>query len=431
MLTHDASTRQNARRRVVVTGIGVVSPAGIGKEAFWQAIRQGRSCAGPIRTLEPRPGQRVHIAASVDGFSINDYTDRKQARFMERVSGFAYAAAQMAMEDADLTLTPSDSERAGTSIGTFAGPIRMARGEIERIQTGGIHKMNALSCIIGSSGASFGNITVNFQLRGPGVTVYAAETAGMDALGYAYRQIKYDEADVMIAGGSEAPILHSSLILFDGLGLLSRRNDQPERACRPFDAGRDGFVLGEGAAILVLEEMQHALRRGAHVYAELAGYAATCLPANDLPAHDAPGDTSLAMRMALADAALAPDCVEFIAAHGIGTQAGDIRETLAIKQALGEHAYDVPVSSIKPIFGYTLGADGALQAASCCLALGRGLLPPTINYSQPDPMCDLDYVPNQARAASPAVILHNSLSVLGKCGALVYKRWREGDPADG
>jgi 3-oxoacyl-[acyl-carrier-protein] synthase II len=410
-----------ARRRVVVTGMGVISPLGSDLETFWRRLVAGESGVDEITRFD-HSDQRVHIAAEVRGFDPQDYLDKRQARRLDLFSQYAVAAGKCAAADADFD-PRTESERVGAVIGSGVGGIQTLQAEIEKMLEKGPERVNPLlvPMMIPNMGAA--HVSLELGTKGPLSATSTACAAGSDAIGYAARIIRSGDADVMFAGGSEAPLCPVGLAGFAAARALSTRNDEPAKASRPFDAGRDGFVMGEGAGCLVLEGLEHAQARGARIYAELAG-AGMSSDAFHMTLPDETGASQArAMRMALAEAGLEPRELDYINAHGTATDAGDIAETKALKVALGDHARVVAISSNKSMFGHCLGASGAIEAVATVLTIVNGVIPPTINLTDPDPECDLDYVPQHARRQQVAIAASNSFGFGGHDVTLVFRRY--------
>ena len=406
------------RRRVVVTGLGVVSPFGAGLDVFWTQLTRGVSAVQRISRFDasPFPSQ---IAAAVTGFNPEAHLPRRDVVRTDTFIHFALTAAIEALRDAKIDPPPADP-RMGVSIGTSMGGLPLIFTTYDGLQREQMRGVNpyAMPGFLPNMAASW--VSMRFGARGPIASATTACAAGGQAIGDACRFIERGDADVMIAGGTDALVSPFVVACFSALRALSTRNDDPTVASRPFDKDRDGFVLGEGAGIVVLEELEHALDRGAHIYAELAGYAMTA-DAHHPTASSLDGAVR-AMVGALTDAAIAPNEVEYINAHGTSTPHNDANETRAIKEVFGPHAYKLGVSSTKSMIGHLLGAAGAVEAVATVLALKHGVLPPTINYRTPDPECDLDYVPNEARPRAVRVALSNSFGFGGVNACLVFKR---------
>jgi 3-oxoacyl-[acyl-carrier-protein] synthase II len=391
-------------RRVVVTGIGSVSPVGIGKEDMWKALLKGTSGVERIRQFDPDEiGLEVKIAAEVKNFDIAEFFPDKRKigsmlKEMDRVTLFAMAAAKLALEDSNLDIRKAeDPARVGTFIGTGVGGLITTTADHIKLMEGGPKKIGLRSIIRLMPNAPSGQVAIEFGAKGRAKSDATACASGLDSLFDAYMYIKSNRADVMISGGTEASLNPFSVASFGNMMALSKRNDEPEKASRPFSADRDGFVIGEGAVILILEELQHALKRGAPIYAEIIGGGASC-DATHIVAPDEHGaGAARAMREALNDAQIDPSTIDYINAHGTSTPLNDVRETLALKTVFGEHAYKLKISSTKSMVGHLLGAAGAIGAAATALSLRDQRIHPTINLNNPDPACDLDYTPNVAR----------------------------------
>lgn len=406
----------------MVTGIGVVTPAGNNLEEFWTNLTDGKSGVGPITRFDTE-GYTSKIAAEVKNFEPADYIDRKEARRMDRFTQFAVAATGMAVENAGLDIEKLNRARCGVILGSGVGGIETLEQQHRILLDRGPGRISPFFIPMMISNMGSGQVSIAYGLRGFNVTTTSACASSTNAIGDAFKLIQRGQADLMITGGTEAPITSLAVAGFCSMKALSTRNDDPAGASRPFEAGRDGFVIGEGAVILVLEEMQHAIDRGANILAELIGYGASC-DAYHITAPDPEGTgAAMAMRLALDDAGLAPDKVDYINAHGTSTPLGDKLETLAIKEVFGEHARKLAVSSTKSMTGHLLGSAGGLEAAVCALSITRGVIPPTINMEEPDPECDLDYVPNKARQTKVDIALTNSFGFGGHNATLVFERF--------
>jgi len=405
-------------RRVVVTGLGVVSPIGIGVDPFWKQLREGVSGVRRITKFDAA-GLPSQIAAEVTGFDPEMYLPRRDIVRTDTFIHFALTATQQALADAKLEPSTGDA-RMGVSIGTALGGLPLVLKSYDGLLQEQIRGVNPYAMPGFLPNMAAGWVSMRTGARGPIACATTACAAGAQAIGDASRFIARNDADVMIAGGSDALISPFVVACFSALRALSIRNDSPAEASRPFDKDRDGFVLGEGAGILVLEEREHARSRGCHIYAELAGYG-TAADAYHATASSADGHART-MRLALADAGAAPEDVDYINAHGTSTPHNDLNETHAIKEVFGSHAYRLAVSSTKSMTGHLLGAAGAVEALATVLALEHGVMPPTINYRSPDPDCDLDYVPNQARHRNVGVALSNSFGFGGVNATLAFKR---------
>jgi 3-oxoacyl-[acyl-carrier-protein] synthase II len=408
-------------RRVVITGIGAVTPIGIGVEGLWNGLRAGTSAVRTITRFDPEPF-RTRIAAQVDDFHATDHLEERKARRIDRFGQFTVAATRLAIENAELDLDREDRDRTGVMMGTALGGVGMAESQHARYVEGGIRAVDPALALMVFAGAASCNVAIEFGVSGPNSTNGMSCASGTIAIGDGFRAIRRGDADVMLAGGAEAPLAPLSFGAFAIIRAMSTRNDDPGTASRPFDAGRDGFVMGEGAAVLVLEERSRALARGARIYAEVCGYGIT----NDAHHMTAPRPDGThavrAMRQALLEAGAEARTVGYVNAHGSSTPLNDSTETGAIKQVFGSHAAHLAVSGTKGFYGHALGASGAIEAAICALASQRGWLPPTINLHTPDPACDLDYLAAGGRAARPEYLMSNSFGFGGINAALVLRR---------
>jgi 3-oxoacyl-[acyl-carrier-protein] synthase II len=416
---------ENGRRRVVITGLGAVTPIGKDVDSTWSALLAGESGAGPI-TLFDTTDYPVNFACEVKDFDPTVWIDRKQARRMDRFAQFTIAAARQAESDSGIDIA-AESDRIGVSVATGIGGLKSFQDCYDTLRDRGPDRVNPFSipAIIPNMGAAW--VSMELGTKGPLTAPCAACAASNMAIGEGLDNIRLGRADVMLCGGTEAPITQVGIAGFGAMRALSRRNDDPKRGSRPFDAHRDGFVMGEGAAILVLEALDHAERRGAKIYAELLGYGLSS-DANHVTEPDPSGESpARALDMALRDAGITPGEVDYVNAHATSTPLGDASETRVIKRALGEqHAYEVAVSGTKGATGHMLGAAGAVEAMFTLLAMRDHKLPPTINYEQADPECDLDYVPNEPRDAPEATIgVSNSFGFGGHNAAVVVRRWDE------
>jgi 3-oxoacyl-[acyl-carrier-protein] synthase II len=406
-------------RKVVVTGMGAVTPLGPDVPALWTALTEGRSGIRRIASFDTT-GYSTQIAGEVQDFDPTKYFEKKEARRADRFAQLAVAAASEAVADAKLENAP-DRDRIGVSIATAGGGLQSVVETANTLKERGPDRVSPFFVTMYIANAASGLVSLRWGLRGPSLTHVSACASSSHSVGEAAEAIRRGQVDVMVAGGSEAVIVPIAIAAFGNMRALSRRNDEPERASRPFELDRDGFVLSEGAAVMVLEEAEHAAARGARVHGELIGYGAS----DDAyhMADPAPGGVggALSMRAALANAGIAPEAVDYINAHGTSTPANDRAETQAIKEVFGEHARKLMVSSTKSMTGHLFGAAGALEAIICVLAIREGCIPPTINYDKPDPELDLDYVPNQARAAKIRVALSNSMGLGGTNGSLIFR----------
>lgn len=402
--------------RVVVTGLGCISPLGNDVESTWDAVCAGRSGVGPI-TLFDASEHKTQFAAEAKGFDPDAILGRREARRMDRFTQFAAAAAGEAIKDA--ALDPGDGTRCGVMIGSGIGGVGTLLREAKRMQDEGPLRVSPFMVPMMLPDTAAGMVAILYGLRGPNLAVVSACASGANAIGEAAETIRRGAADVMIAGGAEAGIVDISMAGFNVMGACSTRNEDPQGASRPFDLDRDGFVMGEGSAILVLESLEHAQARNARILAEIHGYGTT----NDAYHISAPAENGIGavfcMRAALEDAGLGSDQIQAINAHGTSTKLNDASETAAIKTVFGEHAYNLIISSTKSMTGHLLGAAGAIEAMFCVLALRDSIVPPTINYQTPDPECDLDYTPNRARHAELDYILTNSFGFGGHNASLI------------
>ena len=410
-----------SRRRVVVTGLGVITPVGISRAGLWEGLQRQRSAVRPLTRFDPSVF-RSHLAAEVNDFVATDHIEAKRARRLDRFGHFSVAAARLAIEDARLDLAREDRERVGAMMGTALGGVGYAEEQLGVFLTQGVKAVDATLALAVFGGASSCNIAIEFGVQGPNSTNAMSCASGTIAIGEAFRQVRDGYADVMIAGGAEAPLAPLCYGAFAIIRAMSTRNDDPAGASRPFDKDRDGFVMGEGAAVLILEERGRAVARGAPIYAELLGYGTS----NDAHHMTAPlpggAQAARAMRIALDDAHVAPGEVGYVNAHGSSTPLNDPTETAAIKRVFGDDAYRIPVSSTKGYYGHALGASGAIEAAICALSIEHEWLPPTVNLAEPDAACDLDYIPSSGRPARVEHVLTNSFGFGGINAALLMRR---------
>ena len=415
--------RFSSPRRVAVTGLGLVSPVGIGNAANWEALLAGKSGVGPITRFDASPFT-CRIAAEVKGFDPSLFIEKKEIKKMDTFIHYAMAAARFAMEDSGVPVNDQNRERFAVVVGSGIGGLPLIeKTQREFVESGNSPRVISPFFITGLIvNEAAGNISIKYGLKGPNLATATACTTGAHAIGEAYRKIQYGEADAAIAGGTESVMTPLAVGGFAVMRALSTRNDDPQHASRPWDRGRDGFVIGEGAGLVILEEMEAAKKRGARIYCELVGYGLSGDAYHiAAPSEDADGPARV-MRNAVEDAGINPDEVDYINAHGTSTPAGDRVETMAIKMVFGAHARKVAVSSTKSMTGHLLGAAGGLETAICALAVENQMMPPTTNYETPDPECDLDYVPNVARSAPIRYALSNSFGFGGTNGCLVFKR---------
>jgi len=410
------------RRRVVITGLGAVTPLATGVEESWRKLCQGKSGVARITKFDTS-GFNVRIAAELKDFHPEDFLDRKKIRRTDPFIQYALVAARMAIDDAGLTINVNNASRVGVVLGSCAGGMTMYENNLFALRDEGPEKVSPFFIPGFIANMAVGEVSMDFGARGPSKCVVTACATGGNCIGDAFRLIQYDEADAMIAGGSDAYVISIAVAGFDKMRALSRRNSEPEMASRPFEKDRDGFVIGEGAGVVILEEMESAVRRGAKIYAEVDGYGYN-IDSFHITEPDWKNQ-ALCLKLALDDAGISPGDVDYINAHGTSTVMNDICETKAIKVALGEHSKKVPVSSNKSMFGHLLGAAGAVEAIFTVLTIRDAIIPPTINYDTPDPECDLDYVPNMARKAQVNIALSNSFGFGGINATLVFKKFEE------
>ncbi len=410
------------KKRVVITGLGVVSPVGIGLEQFWSSLTSGVSGIGQVTRFDPSDFS-TRIAGEVKGFNPVDYFDRKEARRMDRFTQFALVVSGMAIKDAALDFDQENRDRIGVILGSGVGGIETLEEQAKILAKKGPGRISPLFVPMMIANIAAGQVAIKYRLYGPNVTSVSACASSSNAIGDAFKMLQSGRADVMIAGGAEAAVSPLTIAGFCSMKAMSTRNSEPEKASRPFEKDRDGFVIGEGAAVLILETLEHAQKRGVKIYAEMAGYGCTC-DAYHITAPDPEGHGAAnSMKEALADAEIEPGEVDYINAHATATPLGDKAETIAIKKIFGEHAYNMAVGSTKSMTGHLLGAAGGLEATVCTLAIKRGIIPPTINYDKPDPECDLDCVPNNAKRTAVNVAMSNSFGFGGHNATLVFKKY--------
>ena len=410
-----------ARRRVVITGIGAITPIGTTRDGLWAGLRAGRSAVRSLTRFDPSIF-RSHNAAEVNDFVPTDHLDVKRVKRLDRFGQFSVVASKLALEDASIDMRREDGERIGAMMGTALGGVGYAEEQLANFLRDGLRAVEPTLALAVFGGAASCNIAIEFGVSGPNTTNAMSCASGAMAIGEAFRQVRDGYADVMIAGGAEAPLAPLCFGAFALIRAMSTRNDDPTTASRPFDRDRDGFVMGEGAAVLILEELGRAVARGAPIYAEIAGYGTT----NDAYHMTAPrpdgAQAARCMRLALADADVGPGEIGYVNAHGSSTPLYDPTETQALKLVLGDHAYRIPVSGTKGYYGHALGASGAIEAAICALAIAREWLPPTVNHTVGDADCDLDYVPSAGRTARVEHVLSNSFGFGGINASLVFRR---------
>lgn len=409
------------QRRVVITGIGAVTPIGTGKDGLWEGLQARRSAVGPVTRFDPTPF-RSRIAAEIPDFRPGDFLEERRLKRLDRFGQLSIAAAKLALRDGELDLTKEDRDQVGAMMGTALGGVAYAEEQYPRYLKGGPREVDPTLALTVFAGAGSCNLAIEFGITGPNSTNGMSCASGTIAIGDGYRAIQRGEADVMLAGGSEAPLAPLCYGAFAIIRAMSTRNDAPGSASRPFDQGRDGFVMAEGAAVLLLEERDRAVARGARIYAEITGYGLT----NDahhmtVPRPDGQ-QAARAMRMALKEAHITPGEVGYINAHGSSTPLNDPTETGAIRQVFDGHASRIAISGTKGYYGHALGASGAFEAAICALASTNHWLPPTVNLEHPDPACDLNYLSGEGVSADPEYILSNSFGFGGINACLVFRR---------
>jgi 3-oxoacyl-[acyl-carrier-protein] synthase II len=410
------------KRRVVVTGLGLVTPNGIGVETAWKNICEGKSGIGPITRFDTN-GFETKIAAEVKDFHPEQYIEKKEIKKMDLFIQYALAATKEALEDAQLRINPENCERIGVIVGTGLGGLPNIEKYHQILMERGPSRVSPFFIPMVIANLASGHIAIQFGAKGPNTCIVTACATGAHCIGDAFRAIRYGDADAIIAGGTEANITPLCVSGFNAMKALSTRNDEPQKACRPFEKNRDGFVIGEGAGILILEELEFALRRKAKIYAELIGFGYTG-DAYHITAPPPDGEgAARCMKMAIRDAGLTPEEVDYINAHGTSTPLNDVTETIAIKTVFGEHAKKIPISATKSMTGHLLGAAGSTEAIFTILSIRDGILPPTINYEEPDPECDLDYVPNQARRQTIRVGMSNAFGFGGTNATLIFKKF--------
>ncbi|MNI16202.1 3-oxoacyl-[acyl-carrier-protein] synthase 2 [compost metagenome] len=409
------------KHRVVVTGMGVVTALGKDLDTLWNNLIEGKSGVSHIESFEVSE-YPTQIAASVKDFNPEDYIDRKEARKMDRFVQFAVTAASSALRDSGLNIAEdTDPERVGVMIGSGIGGLGTWEDQHNILLQKGPKRVSPFFIPMMIANMASGHVSILFGAKGPNSTAVTACATGTHSIGDSYKLIQRGDADVMICGGAEATIRPTGLAGFCSMRAMSTRNDEPEKASRPFDAGRDGFVMGEGSGVLVLESLEHAQKRGAKIYAEVIGYGLSA-DAHHMTEPD-PNGPERCMKMAIRDAGIDPKEIDYINAHGTSTSVGDRSETIAIKQALGDHAYKVAISSTKSMTGHLLGAAGGVEAVICGLTLQNGVIAPTINLDNPDPECDLDYVPNAARQCDVQVAMSNSFGFGGHNATIILKKF--------
>jgi 3-oxoacyl-[acyl-carrier-protein] synthase II len=409
-------------RRVVITGLGVIASNGIGIDNFWDSLAHGRSGVRTITRFDAS-SYPSKIAGEVNDFNPLDYMDPKSARRMDRFCQFAVACARMALEDSGIEISEKNSERIGISLGSALGGIPCAEEQHGVFLERGLKRVDPLVALKIFSGAATSQVSIEFGIRGHSTTIGGACAAGVDDVGYAFYAIKNDLADVMVAGGAETPIVPLTMGSFCLIGALSKRNGDPTGASRPFDKERDGFVMGEGGGVLILENLEHALQRGVPIYAEVLGYGTTNDAYHMVQPQPTGEQAKKAIELALQEANIEPIEVNHVNAHGSSTPLNDKIETNIIKQVFGEYAYNIPITANKSMTGHALGAGGAIELVATVLTIKNQFVPPTINYEFPDPDCDLDYVPNEGRKATVTTVLKNSFGFGGKNSSIIIRKY--------
>lgn len=411
------------KQRVVVTGMGVMTSLGQDIETFWNSLMAGKSGVSHVEAFDVSD-YPTQIAASVKDFNPEDYMDRKEARKMDRFVQFAVAAGTKALEDSGIKIgVNAEAERVGVSIGSGIGGLGTWEDQHNILLAKGPKRVSPFFIPMMIANMASGQMSINLGAKGPNTTQVTACATGTHSIGDSLRLIQRGDADVMICGGAEATIRPTGMAGFCAMRAMSTRNDEPEKASRPFDTGRDGFVMGEGAGVLILESLEHAQKRGAKIYAEVIGYGLSA-DAHHITEPD-PDGAARCMKMAIHDAEISPEDIDYINAHGTSTPVGDRSETKAVKMALGDHAYKVAVSSTKSMTGHLLGAAGGVEAVICALSLGHQTIAPTINLVDQDPECDLDYVPNEPRKAELNVVMSNSFGFGGHNATIILKKYAE------
>lgn len=410
------------KKRVVITGIGIISPIGIGKDNFFRSLKEGQSGVDLITKFDTE-GLSTKIAAEVKDFDPVEFIDKKEAKRMDRYTQFAVAASKMAIDDASLDLNAIDDDRFGVCIGSGIGGLETLENQYKVMMEKGPGRVSPFFIPMMISNIGAGYISMTFNAKGPNMTVVTACASATNAIGEAFKIIQRNDADIMITGGTEASITPMAIAGFCSMKALSERNEEPKRASRPFDKDRDGFVMGEGAGILILEELEHAIKRGAIIYGEIVGYGSTA-DAYHITAPAPEGEGAYkAMKKAVQDAGISPGKIDYINAHGTSTELNDKFETMAIKRLMGDNAYKVLISSTKSMTGHLLGAAGGIEAIACLMAINEGIIPPTINYETKDENCDLNYVPNQAITAEINYAMSNSLGFGGHNASVILKKY--------
>lgn len=409
-------------KRVVITGIGAITPIGIGKDNFWKSLLDGKSGIGPITKFNAE-NHDAKIAAEVNDFHPHDFLDKKEAKRMDRFSQFAVCATKLAIEDGKINLDELNRERIGAIIGSGIGGIETLENEVVKYTQKGPNRVSPLFIPMMISNMAAGQVSMNFGLKGSSMTLTTACASATHAIGESFRMIKHGYMDMVVTGGTEASITPVAVAGFSSMKALSTNNDNPSKACRPFDKSRDGFIMGEGSGIVILEDLEHALKRGATIYAEVVGYGSTSDAFHITQPDPEANGARNAMRLALEEGEVDYRRVGYINAHGTSTYFNDKLETLAIKTLFKEHAYDLNVSSTKSMTGHLLGAAGGIEAIATSLALMTGKIPPTINYETPDEECDLNYTPNKYVEKDINYAMSNSLGFGGHNACILLKKY--------
>jgi 3-oxoacyl-[acyl-carrier-protein] synthase II len=412
------------QRRVVVTGMGVISPVGLTVSEMWEALISGKSGIDYISYFDPAPFE-TKFAAEVKGFDPKVYVSHKEAHRMDRFTQLAVAASLQAVEAAGLKIDDGNAEETGVFMGNSVCGLLEVSEQLKILSEAGPRRISPILAPTMTGDAPSVQVSLLLGAKGPNYSLSSACSSSSDSIGHAYKTIKYEEAKVVIAGGTEAPIIPICIAAFNAARALSTRNDKPQNACRPFDAERDGFVLGEGAAVIVLEDLGYALERGAPILAEIIGYSATSDAFHITQPSPNGAGAAKALSLALKKAGISPNEVDYINTHGSATVLNDKVETHAIKSLFGQSAYHIPISASKSMTGHLLGAAGALEAVISILAINQGVIPPTVNLTHSDPECDLDYVPNKARLAEVTTAISNSFGFGGHNSVLVFRRYSQ------
>ena len=412
----------NNRRRAVITGLGVIASNGISKEAFWNALKEGKSGIVKITCFDAST-YSTQIAGEVHNFEPTDFMSPKSARRMDRFCQFGVAASRMALEDAQLEVDDNNGKKIAISIGSALGGLPYCESQHAIFLEKGLNRVDPLLATRLYTGEASSYMSIELGIKGPCYTFSTGCVAGTDAMGQALTLIRHNVSDVVITGGAEAPLSPLAFGAFCRIGALSERNSDPPKACRPFDKNRDGFVMSEGAGIIVLEELEHALKRDAHIYAELIGFGATSEAYHMTKPLETAEGTIESIKISLQDAGIGPDDIDYINAHGTSTPLNDKTETLAFKKVFGPRAHEIPINSTKSMTGHTIGGSGGIEAVASCLMIENQFIHPTINYETPDPECDLNYVPNKGIEANINTILSNSLGFGSRMSAIIIKKY--------